>query len=132
LKVIPSLCLVAVGAALVVAGCGGGSSNDTLSYSDFGTQASQICKDGTDAVNQLDKSADLTTFANTIQPFVDKIKDLKAPDELSDAQDEFVSLSEEQIDAAKAGDIKKLQELQPQSDAAGSKMGAPECAKTGG
>jgi hypothetical protein len=124
--------LMAVGALLAVAGCGGGSSNDTLSYSDFGSQADQICKDGTDAVNKLPKSANGSDFADAIQPYVDKIKALKAPDELKSAQDDFVSISEEQAAAGRAGDFKKVQSLGAASDAAGSKMGAPACASTGG
>jgi hypothetical protein len=131
LKVIPSLCFVAVGAAFVIAGCGGGSSNDTLSYSDFGSQADQICKDGNAAVDKLGPSADLKQFGAAIQPYVEKIKALKAPDELKAAQSQFVSISEQQIVAANAGDAKKLQELGPQSDQAGSQMGAPTCAKNG-
>jgi hypothetical protein len=131
LKVLSSVCFVAIGAAFVVAGCGGGSSNDTLSYSDFGSQADQICKDGNEAVAKLDQSATLKDFGAAIQPYVDKIKDLKAPDELKAAQTQFVSISEQQIAAANAGDAKKLQELGPQSDQAGSQMGAPTCAKNG-
>jgi hypothetical protein len=131
LKVLSSLCFVAVGATLLVAGCGGGSSNDTLSYSDFGSEADQICKDGNAAVAKLDDSASLKEFGAAIQPYVEKIKDLKAPDELKAAQSQFVSISEQQIVAANAGDVKKLQELGPQSDEAGSQMGAPTCAKNG-
>jgi hypothetical protein len=121
LKVISSLCLTAIAAALVVAGCGGGSSNDTLSYSDFGSQASAICKDGNEAVQKL---TDPSQIGPTIQPFIDKIKDLKAPDELKSAQDEFVSITQQQIDAPTP---KAAQALQSASDAAGSKMGAPDC-----
>src|SRR5882757_6539925 len=115
-------CVLAVGGALLVAGCG--SSNDNLSYSDFGTQASQICKDGTAALNGVN---DIKQFGPKIQPFLDKIKALKAPDELKSAQSDFVSITEQQIAAANAGDAKKLQSLQGPSDAAGSKMGAPGC-----
>lgn len=122
---IPLFLLAAVAGAMLVAGCG--SSNGNLSYSDFGTQANQICKDGKAALANV-KSA--PEFATTVQPFIDKIKDLKAPDELRSAQADFVSISEQQVAAAKANDIPKVQSLEPASDAAGSKMGAPDCAST--
>jgi len=117
--------------AFAAAGCGGGSSNDTLSYSDFGTQADQLCSQGEAAVKAANLGpSDLAKFGQIIQPYVDRLKALKAPDELKSAQSDFVSISEQQIDAANKGDDKTVESLSAQSDAAGSKMGAPACAKS--
>ena len=144
--------VVAVAAALAVAGCGGDDSNKTLSYSDFGKKADEICKDvntKTDAIG-----AKLTGKVKNDAPLYDELipaveqgrddfSELKPPDELKANFDNFLSITDQQIanakkaqEAAKAGDqagyiaiIKATQPLQQQSNAEASKLGAAECAK---
>ena len=142
--------VVAAVAALGVAGCGGGSSNKTLSYSDFSKQANDICK----ATNQKsqgqkltnDLQADAVTLG-TLIPAVESARaefgKLKPPDALKADFTEFLSITDQQIAnakkaqaAAKANDkagfiaaLKATAPLQPQSKAAGSKLGAADCAK---
>ena len=144
--------VVAVAAALGVAGCGGDDSNKALSYSDFGTKADEICKDvnaKTDPIGQK-----LTGKAQTDAPLYDQLipaieqgrsdfAELKPPDELKANYDNFLSITDQQLDAAKkaqaaaeAGDqagyvafIKSTQPLSKQSDIEASKLCAAECAK---
>jgi hypothetical protein len=138
-------------AAVAIAGCGGGSSsNKTLSYSDFGTQASAICKSANNDVKPLSQKLNgepandepiLGQLISKQQAAVDKFKGLKPPSELKPYVDKFTSISDQQIviakkaqTAAKSGDkasyqsaLKELQPLSKQSDAAASKMGAKDC-----
>ncbi|MEA2459162.1 MAG: hypothetical protein QOC95_2134 [Thermoleophilaceae bacterium] len=136
--------------ALAVAGCGGGSSNKALSYSDFGKQASAICKVENPKVKAA--SAGLTGQAKTDAPVYDKLipalqsatgklEALKPPSKLQSTFDQIKSLDAQQIAAAKkaqsqakAGDqagyvatVKSLQPLSKQSDALASKLGAAGC-----
>jgi hypothetical protein len=144
--------VVAAMAALGVAGCGGGSSNKALSYSDFGKKADEICKTENAKIKSV--SAKLTGKASTdapvydelipkLQEASDKIKGLKPPDELKTNFDNFNSITGQQIalakeaqTAAKGGDdaayiavLKKGQPLGKQSDSEASKLGAAECTK---
>ena len=139
-------------AAGVVAGCGGGDSNKTLSYSDMSAQANQICNDVNPEIKSL--SQKLTGKASTDAPVLDQIipklddaigrfKGLKPPDELKPDYDRFISTSEAQIaldkkalGAAKSGDQKayeaalkeiKASDLDSQNDEAASKLGAKAC-----
>jgi hypothetical protein len=145
------LTAVAALAALGVAGCGGGDSNKTLSYSDFGKKANEICKDANTKVNAAGKATgnaqtDAPILAKVIVVIKDsskKFAELKPPTELQADFDTFKSVTEQQISqaekaeaAAKAGDqagyiavIKGSQSLGKQSDAAASKLGAIECTK---
>jgi hypothetical protein len=144
--------VVAVAAALGVAGCGGGDDNKTLSYSDFGKKADEVCTEvntKTDAIGQK-----LTGKAENDAPLYDQLipaveqgrkdfADLKPPEELQADYDKFLSVTDQQIAnakkaqaAAKAGDqagyiaiVKSTQPLQAQSNAAASKLGAAVCAK---
>jgi hypothetical protein len=144
--------VVAAVAALGVAGCGGGSSNKALSYSDFSKKADAIC-----ASNQAEitaTGAKLTGKASTdapafdqVIPKVQKARDefgkLKPPDQLKATFDSFLSITDQQIAgtkeaqaAAKTGNdaayqtvLRKLAPLAKQSKAEGSKLGAPACAK---
>jgi hypothetical protein len=145
---------VAAVAALFVAGCGGGDddSNKALSYSDFGTQASQVCSDADPGIKETSKK--LTGKASKDAPVYDelipkleaastKFKALAPPDELKADFDRFNSITDQQIAlakkaqaAAKSGDqqayvavLKELQSspLDAQSDEAASKLGASGC-----
>jgi hypothetical protein len=143
--------VVAVAAALGVAGCGG-DSNKALSYSDFSKQANEICKNvnaKTDPIGAKvtgNAATDAPLFGQLI-PEIQKGRDdlgkLKPPDELKATADSFLSITDQQIAnakkaeaAAKAGDqagyvaqIKATQPLSAQSKVQGSKLGAAECAK---
>ena len=144
--------VVAAVAALGVAGCGGGDSNKTLSYSDFSKQANEICKTENPKIKAV--STKLTGKATsdapvydellpTLQDARDKFDDLKAPDELKPSFTTFLSLTDQLIaqakeaqTTAKTGDdaayvavLKATQPIGKQADAAASKMGAVECTK---
>lgn len=139
-------------AAAVIAGCGGGDSNKTLSYSEMGAQANKICNDVNPEIKAL--GAKITGKASTDAPILDQIipklddaigrfKALKPSDELKPDFDRFLSTSEVQIAldkkaqaAAKSGDqaaytaaIKALKAspASSQNDAAASKLGAKAC-----
>jgi hypothetical protein len=143
--------VVAAVAVLGVAGCGGDDdSNKTLSYSDFSNQANEICKKADEGTAGLkitgDPANDADVFDKAVPQVESAIEDfgkLKPPEELKSAYDQFVSLANEQLAntkkaqaAAKAGDkqgeiqaLKANAPLDAQSKAAGSKLGAAECAK---
>jgi hypothetical protein len=142
--------VVAAAAVLGVAGCGGGDSNKTLSYSDFSTQANDICKSANQKSQGAKLSNDLKADATVLDQQITNVesaladfKKLNPPDELKPDFDKFLSISDQQLasakkarDAAKAGDkagfvaaLKSAQPLQAQSHEAGSKLGAAECAK---
>jgi hypothetical protein len=139
-------------AAAVIAGCGGGDSNKTLSYSDMSAQANQICNDVNPEIKSL--GAKITGKASNDAPILGQIipklddaigrfKDLKPPDELKPDYDRFISTSEAQIAldkkaeaAAKSGDqaaygaVLKQIKTSPydsQNDEAASKLGAKAC-----
>jgi hypothetical protein len=145
---------VAAVAAIVVAGCGGGSddSNKTLSYSDFSAQASKVCTDADTGIKQT--ASKLTGKASTDAAVYDelipkleaaaaKFKALKPPDELKADFDRFNSITDQQLAltkkaqaAAKSGNqqaygavIKELKAspLDEQNDLAASKLGASGC-----
>jgi hypothetical protein len=145
------LTALAAVAMLVIAGCGGGDSNKTLSYSDFSKQANDICKeaDANTSGQKLTGQAktDAPVFKELLdkqQASIDKFKDLKPPKELQSDFDKFNSISDQQVAAAKEasdlaskGDqaayvakIKEIQQspLQEQSKIEGSKLGAAACA----
>jgi hypothetical protein len=139
-------------ATLAVAGCGGGSDNKALSYSDFSKKVNDVCLSANKNVKPI--SDKLTGKAATDAPVYDELipklqdarnslNDLTPPDQLKSAYDTFKSLTDQQIQGAKdaqtkakAGDdaayiqqIKSLQPLGQQSNEAGSKLGAAACAK---
>ncbi len=144
--------VVAVAAALGVAGCGGGDSNKTLSYSDFGKKADEVCTEVNTKTDPLGKK--LTGKVDNDAPIYSQIipaveqgrkdfADLKPPDELKADYDKFLAATDQQIAnakkaeaAAKAGDqagyiaiIKSTKPIQVQSNLAASKLGAAVCAK---
>jgi hypothetical protein len=143
--------VVAVAAALGVAGCGG-DDNKTLSYSDFGKKADAICADvnaKTDTIGQKlnGKAANDAPYYSQLIPAVEQgrkdFADLKPPEELKADFDKFLSITDQQIAnakkaeaAAKAGNqaeyigiIKATQPIQEQSNLAASKLGAATCAE---
>ena len=151
--------LPASAAALVLAfaaGCGGGDdggSNKTLSYSDFGKQANDICQKAEDDNKALGQTTTqeatpenaqlIGKLVNIVEKQRDDLEELKAPDQLEAAQDEFVSITNQQVDIAKEAQtaaseedqtgytnaIKRLQALSGSANAAGSKLGAQACSR---
>ena len=145
-------------AAAALAGCGGGDggdsgNNQTLSYGELGTQANEICTKANAEIEPLSEKLSgepkndapiLEDIIATQEPAVDEFKQLKPPEQLQDAFDEFVSISDQQVSiareaqaAAETGDadayqeeLKKLEPLDKQSDAAARSLGAEECAKS--
>jgi hypothetical protein len=146
------LTAAAASAALMVAGCGGGDDNKTLSYSDFGKKADEICTQvntktdpiGAKLNGKVDNDAQY--YAQLIPAVEQGRKDFadhKPPDELKPDFDKFLAATDQQIAnakkaeaAAKAGNqaeyvaiVKSTQPIQQESNAAASKLGAAVCAK---
>jgi hypothetical protein len=144
---------LAVGAALALAlaaaGCGGGGSK-TLSKEEYGSQLNQICKDYNARVTEIGQPANVAELGTKGPQLLDEFsgaiskgEKLKAPDELKATSDEFISKSKELestlgqlVDAAKANDAAKIQEIGQKADALGketddlgTKLGAPACAQ---
>lgn len=136
-------------AAVVAAGCGGGGSK-TLSKADYGTQLNQICTDYNAKQKEIGEPASLADVADKGPKILDefdkaisKAEKLKAPDEIKATRDEFLAKSKEQrdllgqlVDAAKANDSAKAQELgtkldplSKETDALANQLGAPACAQ---
>jgi hypothetical protein len=138
---------------LALAGCGGGGdSNKKLSYSAFSSKANDICQKAEDDNKALGKTttAEATPengeLIGKLVGFVEKqrddLEDLNAPDQLEAAQEEFIKLTNQQIDIAKEAQtaanakdqqgyenaITRLQALSSQANAAGEQLGAPACA----
>ena len=144
------LTVVAAAAALGVAGCGGDDSNKALSYSDYGKKLDEVCATQNPKIKPLgeklngDPANDAPVYGEVIpllEETRDKVKDLKAPDELKPDADKLASEVEQQITLAKqaetqakAGDktaylgtVKELQALNNETDLTASKLGAGVC-----
>ena len=134
-------------AAVVAAGCGGGGSK-TLSKADYGTQLNQICTDYNAKQKEIGTPTSIAEVATKGPKLLDefdkaiaKADKLKAPDEIKATRDEFFTKSKAQrdlisklIDAAKANDLAKVNELGGQNDtlntdvqALAKNLGAPAC-----
>jgi outer membrane murein-binding lipoprotein Lpp len=146
--------LVLVGAvaalAVAVAGCGGGGST-TLSKEEYSAKLNQICTDLNAKNKEIGQPNSIPELADKGPQLLDEfdkaiaeVKKLKAPDELKDAVDKFISLGEEQrslisdlIDAAKKNDTTKINELGAKidpldtesNDIAKNQLNAPACAE---
>ena len=114
---------VAGAVTIALSGCGG-SSNKQLSYSDFISKSNDLCRKGQAEVS---KATDLKSAGSIVEKYVKKFKDLKPPDQLKAPYDRFVSISEQQVEAAKKGDSAAVQRLESESNTAASEMGAREC-----
>ena len=133
-------------AALLIAGCGG---DDTLSKEQYASRLSAMCEDFSAREEQIGEprsQADLVEKGPQIldayeKAIFDEVRKLKAPDEIGDQADRMAELAGEQrnvlsglIDAAKADDAVKLQELASKNaklnEEAGSiarELGAQSC-----
>ncbi len=135
-------------AAVLAAGCGGGGSK-TLSKEEYGTQLNQICADYNAKVKEIGEPNTVSELADKGPQLVDefdkaigKAEKLKAPDELKSTSDQFISKSKDLestlkdiVDAAKANDAAKIQQLgttastlSNETDALGKQLAAPACA----
>ena len=134
--------------ALTAAGCGGGGSK-TLSKGEYSSKLNQLCADLNAKTKEIGEPSTIADIADKGPQLLDefdktigKVKDLKAPDELKDAADKFISLGEQQhdlisqlIDAAKNKDAAKINELgskidpldQESNDIAKNQLDAPAC-----
>jgi hypothetical protein len=139
---IRALLTLALGLALL-AGCGGGSDNgdngggDTLSRDEFVSKANQICREGAEKINaktqevqgkiqqakgvkeQQKAVADvLEDTAKEYDPYLQRLGDLKPPEELSSDWQKFLGgvndafdLIPDLADATRDGDREKLSQL---------------------
>jgi hypothetical protein len=144
---------IAIGAVLVLAlaaaGCGGGGSK-TLSKEEYGSQLNQICTDA-DAqrkkLGPINGIADLASkgpgLLDALDGAISKTEKLKAPSELKADADRLISTTKQLrdllaqvVDAAKANDLAKVQQvgtkasaLTNEADSLGKTLGAPACAQ---
>ena len=144
--------LAAVMAAAALAGCGGGDegSNQALSYSAYGEEASQVCEDletKTDPVGSTltGKAAEdaetLSELAPLVEGSVDDFEALDPPAELEATHEQYLGLLTQFRDgfadaqeAAEAGDTAEYQRvledinaLGDEAKATGSRLGAEGC-----
>jgi len=156
--------LALIGAGLVLftagfAGCGGDDDSGPLTKDEFIAQADQICADtnaSTDAneaefnsaiqSGDLDAAADLVAESNTeIEDAIGQIEDLDAPEEDQATIDQFLSISNDQIELAsklegaiRDGDNPELKalgaqadQLQKESDTVADEYGFVDCGSAG-
>lgn len=123
--------LAVAGAAILIAGCGGGS--DSLSAEELRTQADAICADAderTDAIAEPTTEEELvpayTELLSIQNDSISRLKELKPPSELEATWNEAISLQEEQVatlqglvDRIEAGeDVQTvLEEVTPEAEA---------------
>jgi ABC-type glycerol-3-phosphate transport system substrate-binding protein len=115
--------LAAAAVTAVLAGCGG-DSNKQLSYSDFISKANGVCTKGQ---AEVAKAGTPEATAKALEQAVNKFKELRPPDKLKPAYDQFVSISEQQLEKVKAGDIGAANALGPKSNEAAARMGTEGC-----
>ena len=134
-------------ALALLAGCGGGDDGgdsggggDALSKDEFVAEANKICREGEQKITETTKDSQakiqeaktqedqqkvvadvLEDTAKEYDPYLERLKDLNPPQELSDDWDKFVTgvsdafeLIPELADATREGDRQKLQELTDQ------------------
>ncbi len=156
---------IAVG-ALALAGCGGGSSTSTgasgasgvsgsapLSQDEFVSQANAACKESNDKVAALKAPTSTTSIQDQIPTLEQdiaiandtytKLNAITPPSNLQAKYTAYlnagkgqIALANQLLDAAKANDTSKLQQIAPklnagkaQSDAQAKALGLTECAK---
>ena len=143
--------LLAVGTMVILSACGG-SSNSKLSYSAFSTAANKICASANAQAKTIEKgssakatAANAAIFAKLItinNKVLSSLNALSGPSALTADRDKYTALLKTDSDiaaqveaAAKSGDqasyiteANKLGATSGESDALGSKLGAPACA----
>lgn len=143
-------------AALALASCGGGESNENLSYSDFSEATNEICREQIPALRELTSQltgdaakdeAALAEAAEKTKAYIEDIQALEQPEELTEAVTERNAIVNEQYERltqaqelAEAGDQKAYkdfltdpkingenQALASAEAEATSKLGADDC-----
>lgn len=146
-----SILLALCAALLALAACGDDDGGGGQSKDEVVEEANGICKDAMDEVDQLQAnlaSSDLAAVgdffgkaADVIDGAVDDLKDLDPPGEDKEAFDDFINVSEEQVEtardaqeAAEAGDQarveelgNRLDELDEESNRAAEEYGIDDC-----
>ncbi len=120
------LALLAGVLTLLLAACGGGSSNEqTLTPDQFRHQADAICKQYEDKIRALGSPSsldELADFTNQVIPIIEegngKLADLQPPDELADDWNRAMDLQSQSLEVARDlqqaihdHDVAKVQEL---------------------
>jgi hypothetical protein len=135
---------------LVAAGCGGGGGS-AMTKEEYSSKLNQICTELNNKNKEIGDPQSLDEVVtkgpklnDAFQSAIDQVNDLDPPDELSDAHKRFLVLGkqihskiDELIDAAKAKDQAKLQEIgssidpldKESNDIAKNQLGAPACAQ---
>jgi hypothetical protein len=143
--------LAVVGAALVVAGCGGnGGGGDRLTREEYASQANAICADfkrDVDALEAPQSFEGVVEYAEKARPIFDehlgRLKDLSPPEELEDTVDRWLATGDrarQRLDdleaAARDRDERRFAELQAElaredreSDRLARQVGATTCAE---
>lgn len=140
--------LVAVGATVLIAGCGGGS--DSLSAEEFRAQADAICADANREIEAIAEPTSAEQFLTYIQAALpiqraqlDRLAALEPPDDLQAGFDAGVAAIRQQIDAIDGAGARieggedatavvaevtpTLESLNEQSDAAAQSLGLTVC-----
>jgi hypothetical protein len=147
------LAIPLIASLLVIAGCGG-SSNSKLSYAAFSAAADKICSNANSQSSSVGSgvttdataanAAKIDKVVSVAQDALKKLEALKPPDALQPAAQAVINDLNQEIkaaqdasNAAKAGNqaayvaaLQQLQSLTHQSSTDGSKLGAPNCAKS--
>lgn len=126
------LALAASVAAALVAGCGGGGGDESLSPAEFRQQADAICakyQGQLDALAQPSSLAELKDFVGKAVPIIENgvadLDTLEPPDELADKWNRAMEINRQQLeivhdlqDAVEAGDQAKIPDLIQRGNAA--------------
>jgi hypothetical protein len=121
-------CLLAMGLAVIAAGCGGGSSRNTAyagSKDDYAAALDSICASARQEAKGISLSSISDVAANgdraqeLVEETADKIDDLEPPDEVKDSAESFVAGLREEAkeigdltEAAKDNDTDRFQVAQ--------------------
>ena len=114
---------LAVVLTIAIAGCGG-SSNKQLSYSGFISKMNDLCSKGEAEFAKVQSPKDAEKL---VDKYLKKFKDTKPPDQLQAPYDEFISITERQVDALKKQDTSEFNRLNTDSNKAAAKMGTRQC-----
>jgi len=138
----------AIGVAVLIAACGGGGGDQTLSADEFRKQADSICTEYEGRIGDLQSPSsldELPDFVDEVIPIIEegnaKLADLNPPEELASDWDRAMELQDQNLevahdlqDAIHDNDTAKVQELltklnetDAQSNAIARKIGLEDC-----
>jgi hypothetical protein len=138
----------AIGVAVLIAACGGGGGDQTLSADEFRKQADSICTEYEGRIDDLQSPSsldELPDFVDEVIPIIEegnaKLADLNPPEELASDWDRAMELQDQNLevahdlqDAIHDNDTAKVQELltklnetDAQSNAIARKIGLEDC-----